>query len=231
MPFILLRVFIRSNIDESSPIYINTSVENHLTGLQLLLAPQNSNSKQISNLTYDKIQDVKSQKSNDKLISDSDRIIVYTDGSCFNNGRKGALAGIGAYFPSNIKYNISEPLSGKQTNQCAELTAILTTLKKIASTPELSTKKVLIKTDSEYSINVITKWIPSWRAKNWSKKNGNQISNLNLIVKLDQEIQNMRKRVGNGSLKLEHVYGHSNDFGNDMADKLAKNGASILVRY
>ena len=45
---------------------------------------------------------------------------------------------------SSQQNNLQSTSSGKQTNQCAELTAILTTLKKIASTPELSTKKVLI---------------------------------------------------------------------------------------
>jgi ribonuclease HI len=221
---------------ERYALNIKNSVQTTLTGLQLLLAPQQFNSKSDSNLTFDKTVftgntlNIKLQKTSEsKLKSDSERIVVYTDGSCFNNGQRGAVAGIGAYFPENEKYNISAPLAGKQTNQCAELTAILQTLKLFGKTPELSNKKLLIRTDSEYSINVITKWMPAWRAKNWEKRNGHQISNLHLIANLDQEIQNMRKRVGNGSVKLEHVKAHSNDFGNDMADKLAKKGGGILI--
>lgn len=213
---------------------ISNYSQNKISGLQLLLQPQQPVLKKDSNLILDKTSNCNTinlnlqKQTENKLKSDSDRIIVYTDGSCFNNGKKGAVAGIGAYFPNNQKYNISAPLAGKQTNQCAELTAILKTLQLVANTPELSQKKLLIKTDSEYSINVITKWIPSWRAKNWEKRNGHQISNLQLISTLDQEIQNMRKRVGNGSLKLEHVRGHSNDPGNDFADKLARRGGGIL---
>jgi ribonuclease HI len=233
---------------ERYALNIKNSVQTTLTGLQLLLAPQQSvsNSNSNSNKTVStgntlnsnsnktvstgNTLNIKLQKTSEsKLKPDSERVVVYTDGSCFNNGQKGAVAGIGAYFPDSQKYNISAPLAGKQTNQCAELTAILQTLKLFANTPELSNKKLLIKTDSEYSINVITKWIPSWRSHNWEKRNGHQISNVHLIANLDQEIQNMRKRVGNGSVKLEHVKAHSNDFGNDMADKLAKQGGGILT--
>ena len=50
---------------------------------------------------------------------------IYTDGACSNNGKKNAKAGIGIYFGENDDRNISERISGKQTNNCAELRAIL----------------------------------------------------------------------------------------------------------
>ncbi|KAI8323162.1 hypothetical protein GQ54DRAFT_242304, partial [Martensiomyces pterosporus] len=52
-------------------------------------------------------------------------VVVYTDGSCINNGKPGATAGAGAYFGPNDPRNYSGRLSGgAQTNQRAELEAI-----------------------------------------------------------------------------------------------------------
>lgn len=69
--------------------------------------------------------------------SSSGRNVVYTDGSCINNGRSGASAGYGVYFPETSKYAIYHELScllvfcrgycgpldngSNQTNQRAEL--------------------------------------------------------------------------------------------------------------
>ena len=50
---------------------------------------------------------------------------VYTDGSCSNNGKSNAKAGIGVYFGDNDSRNVSERINGKQTNNRAELLAIL----------------------------------------------------------------------------------------------------------
>ena len=48
-------------------------------------------------------------------------IIVYTDGACIHNGKKNALAGIGVYFGENDFRNTSSRISGKQSNNTAEL--------------------------------------------------------------------------------------------------------------
>ena len=50
---------------------------------------------------------------------------VYTDGACSKNGSHDASAGIGIYFSQNDSRNVSMRLSGKQTNNAAELTAII----------------------------------------------------------------------------------------------------------
>ena len=52
---------------------------------------------------------------------------VYTDGACSNNGKRGALAGIGIFFGINDSRNVSKRIEGKQTNNMAELTAIIET--------------------------------------------------------------------------------------------------------
>ena len=50
---------------------------------------------------------------------------VFTDGACSNNGRKNAKAGIGVYFGENDERNISKRITGKQTNNTAELSAVI----------------------------------------------------------------------------------------------------------
>ncbi len=56
-------------------------------------------------------------------------IYIYTDGACKNNGKKNAIAGIGVYIKDIC--DISERIKGKQTNQRAELYAILKALESI----------------------------------------------------------------------------------------------------
>ena len=52
-------------------------------------------------------------------------VTVYTDGACSRNGQKGAKAGLGVYFGENDYRNCSERIEGKQTNNTAEVKAIL----------------------------------------------------------------------------------------------------------
>jgi ribonuclease HI len=67
-------------------------------------------------------------------------------------------------------------------------------------------------TDSEFWINVITKWAAGWEAKGWQKKGG--IKNLDIV----QEVCPLYKK---SKAKLTWVRGHNNDPGNEMADEWA----------
>ena len=52
-------------------------------------------------------------------------MFVFTDGACQNNGKPNAIASWAVYFNENDSRNASELIIGKQTNQVAELTAII----------------------------------------------------------------------------------------------------------
>ena len=141
-------------------------------------------------------------------------IVVYTDGACSNNGKPNAKAGYGVYWPDEQFENISEKLKGDiQTNQRAELTAILKAVKVYLNNE--NKKKLLIKTDSKYSIDCITKWSANWERNGWKTSDGNDVKNvdlikpLNLLYKKDLFI-------------LEHISGHSGVDGNEKADQLAR---------
>ncbi len=150
-------------------------------------------------------------------IINEDSFIIYTDGACKYNGSQRARAGIGIHFSENNKISIpdiSERLIyKKQTNNAAELMAILKSLEKCL---EYEIKqKIYIYTDSDYSMKCITLWYPEW-IKKGNYKDRKNIDILHKIYdiykKLDIEFIHIRAHTG---LNDKH------SLGNDMADKLA----------
>lgn len=138
-------------------------------------------------------------------------IVCFTDGS-YNPTK----CGYSVYFPNKELSNISKLFTfGNPTNQRAELYAIY---KAIKSTSKLNYNSLEIYTDSQYCINIFTKWISKWKLNNW-KSNNKDILNQDIIIKIDKYMNN--------KIKFIHVYSHTNKqtfeaIGNDMADKLAK---------
>ena len=116
---------------------------------------------------------------------------IFTDGACPNNGKRSANAAWGCLLVSDDGYIVLDrisgaiPLSEPQTNQRAELTALLNGLelaeKQFGRLNDV--KKVQIWSDSEYSINCASVWGPKWKAKGW-KKQGGDIQHLDLIRSL-----------------------------------------------
>jgi ribonuclease HI len=82
-------------------------------------------------------------------------MFVFTDGACTNNGKPNACAGIGIYFGPNDARNVSRRITGKQTNNVAELTAIIEVYT-IIKQDILSGKDITIFSDSNYAIRCCT---------------------------------------------------------------------------
>lgn len=147
-------------------------------------------------------------------------ILVYTDGSCANNGRFGAVGGIGIHFPNKELRDISKIFRKETcTNQKTELYAILTALRYINQNFNLNKHSILIKTDSKYSINCVTNWIHAWIKNGWKTKSGTDVANKNMI----RNIYYYYKRY---NVEFVHVSAHtgasdSDSVGNAVADKLA----------
>ena len=70
-----------------------------------------------------------------------------------------------------------------------------------------------VRTDSEFWINVVTKWAPGWAAKGWKKKGG-EIKNLDIVQKLYALYQGSHA-------KLVWLRGHDGEAGNELADEWA----------
>ncbi len=70
-----------------------------------------------------------------------------------------------------------------------------------------------IHTDSEFWVNVLTKWAPTWQANGWKKKSG-PIKNLELV-------QELYRLYSENEVKLVWVRGHVGTKYNEMADEWA----------
>ena len=140
---------------------------------------------------------------------------VYTDGACSNNGKDNALAGIGIFFGINDNRNISKKIEGKQTNNAAELSAIIETYH-IIENDILNGKKIAIVSDSEYAIKCVSSYGEKCYKKCWNV----DIPNKDL-VKIAYEMYKDKLNI-----QFIHIKAHTNNtdihsFGNDNADKLA----------
>ena len=152
---------------------------------------------------------------------DDGSLKIYTDGSSRGNGQLGARAGLGVYFGDGDPRNLSERLPGEpQTNQRAELMAMQRALE-IAEIDQ----DVLIISDSQYSINCVTKWPANWEKNNWQTSTGEPVKNKD-IIKAVIDRMDARRREG-GKTQFKWVKGHAQDTGNNAADILAVHGAGM----
>jgi len=155
---------------------------------------------------------------NGSIMPSTKNIIVFTDGACSNNGRKNAKAGIGVFFGENDTRNVSRIIDGKQTNNTAELSAVIDVFKILEK--EINEKyEIIIHTDSEYVIKCCTTYGEKCSLSNW-KNNKGFISNHELVKEIYTLFAN------NNNVSIKHVKAHTNNddklsIGNYWADKLA----------
>lgn len=154
-------------------------------------------------------------------IEDCDGPVVYTDGACGANGKKGANGGIGVWWGRNHPDNLSEKLEGRQTNNRAEIQAAVRAIEQAKAKGH---KQICIRTDSNFLIQSATEWMSSWQKKNWKLSTGEDVKNKEDFVDLLNACRDMEKVV------WDKVRGHSGDFGNDQADRLAREGAFKRAR-
>lgn len=128
-------------------------------------------------------------------------LTYYTDGSASPNPGPGGFAVILDKQPVVLG---GEPGGGTTTNIRMEGFAIMAALKHADGRP------CEIYTDSEFWINVITKWSLAWEKNGWVKKGG-EIKNLDIV----REICPLYRA---GQARLIWVRGHNNDEGNELAD-------------
>ncbi|KAN0064531.1 hypothetical protein ACQY0O_002159 [Thecaphora frezii] len=148
-------------------------------------------------------------------------INVYVDGSGLGNGNNSARAGWGVYWEDESLHNLNEArrLPGPiQTNNRGELMAMIRAVQ-LCPDPEA---QLVIHTDSQYSMDCVDKWISGWRRRKWLNSTGQPVLNRDLIRRLDREMAACKLRP-----KLNKVAAHAGIEGNEMADRLAKHGASL----
>ena len=185
------------------------------------------------------------------FVGEKPDIIIYTDGAASDNGKKNATAGIGVNFADfrtnvgeqlgefkgewwkNVGRPINPQLSKKPTNNAAELEAIYTALSMSIGSLFFK-KKILIKTDSQYSMDQLRRG-EYFKVHGWKNSNGSTITNSGLIQRTYFLLHSFP-----GQIAFEHVDAHMVDpgfgapsyddwYGNDVADKLAVEGRLLVA--
>jgi len=153
-------------------------------------------------------------------------IDIFCDGSCLNNGRRGARAGFGmvARQGSAELIVVSEPLSPSepQTNQRAELRGLASALNYAETAAAAGATTIRVYTDSEYAINCLTRWSPAWRRSGWRKAGGEPVLHRDILEPLCDKWGTLK-----GLVFLQHVTAHTGrgdpiSLGNARADDLAR---------
>ncbi len=139
-------------------------------------------------------------------------LVYYTDGSCSPNPGPGGFAVIQQNGNKLTPVKIGN--EEESTNIRMEGRAL------IAAMQHADSVACTINTDSEFWINVLTKWAPGWEKKGWKKPRG-EIKNLDLVKEAYSLYNESRA-------ELVWVRAHVGTDGNETADEWA-NKARIGV--
>lgn len=101
----------------------------------------------------------------------------------------------------------------KSTNNRMELRALLELLQAIPSDEDLQ-----VSVDSEYVVNIFTKWLEDWRKRGMRNSRNKPVENQDLIERIDALLQGRE-------VLLEWVRGHAGHPLNERADQLANQAA------
>ena len=153
------------------------------------------------------------------------RTVVWTDGSAVEDERGVWHAGAGIFYGNGNGNNRSISVTGPQTNQRAELTAVLHCLETVSG-------PIHIKTDSRYVQLGIQQGLRKWKGNAWFKRvhAAEEIEHVDLWQRLDNIIGHM----DDGAVKVTWLKGHAMPrhialgltteggiWGNNAADALA----------
>jgi len=166
---------------------------------------------------------------------DQQIVVVYTNGNCINKTK----GGIGIFYKladhrnKSITYEDAAKALDIQihmslaTNNRTELLAVLYAIK----TNEIFLKKgntLVIKTDSKYCIDALTKWYHGWLKNDWMNSTNKTILNRDLIEPIVYFIITYRNQISFKHLTddIDPLKINKDDYndivGNDMAGKFAQ---------
>ena len=135
------------------------------------------------------------------------KVIIYTDGACKNNPGPGGWAAI---IMCQSKEKIITGSEKHTTNNRMELLSVINALNILKFTCDVD-----LYTDSQYVKNGITKWLPSWRIKNWRTSGGSAVKNQDLWEMLDLGAKKH-------NISWHWVKAHNGNLINERVDYLAR---------
>lgn len=145
----------------------------------------------------------------------SKHVIIFTDGACRGNPGPGGWGAL-------LRYGSTEKeISGAEkdtTNNRMEVTAAIEALNTLKSSCVVD-----IYTDSQYLQKGITEWLSGWKKRNWKRADKTPVKNVDLWMKLDEQVQKHEVR-------WHWVKGHSGHVDNDRVDLLATDAINKLFK-
>ena len=113
------------------------------------------------------------------------------------------------------------------TNNIMEMTALLIAIEKAVQLSGNSGTLITIWSDSQYCVEGVNTWMPTWKARGWNKRKLNSpkrddggIKNLELWQAIDEALTT----ASGAQIAIRWVKGHSGVAGNERADELAEMG-------
>ena len=144
----------------------------------------------------------------------SERVTLYTDGSCLQNPGPGGWGAILRWRDEERELSGSAPDS---TNNRMELQAAIEGL--------LALKRPMavdLYTDSTYVLKGVTKWMPRWKVNGWRTAAKKPVQNQDLWQELDAAL-------GDHAISWHWVKGHAGNDLNERCDQLAHAAATALA--
>ena len=135
------------------------------------------------------------------------KVTIFTDGACSGNPGPGGWGAI-------LRYNENEKeLSGGEistTNNRMELMAAISALEALTKPVQVS-----LYTDSIYLKDGITKWIHTWKAREWKTASKKPVKNKDLWMRLEAAMKAHQ-------IEWCWIKGHAGHVENEKADQLAR---------
>ncbi|KAI0046266.1 ribonuclease H-like protein [Auriscalpium vulgare] len=113
-------------------------------------------------------------------ISNSREMLIFTDGACRNNGRENARGGWAAVFNDTSPSPISGRLEGRAARRDRR-----------AHVPLVASEgfsRIVIATDSQYTVLGITEWVQRWERNGWRQAEGRPVENQDLWRELQEKV-------------------------------------------
>ncbi len=139
-----------------------------------------------------------------------ERLAIATDGSCLGN------PGPGGWAWAVDENHWAAGANQHTTNNLMELRALHEAL--AATDP---TQPLLIQADSQYVINIFTKWIDGWRRRGWVNSERKPVANR-------EAIEQTAALLAGRDVRWEYVRGHAGHPLNELVDLHARAAATAM---
>ncbi|KAK6066462.1 methyltransferase domain-containing protein [Seiridium cupressi] len=162
--------------------------------------------------------------------TDPQKILIFTDGACLNNGQPNPRAGWGFVYGPGIldrRAVVSGRLESQgpfgdesaQTSNRAEIRAVIAALR-FRDWADQGYRAVVIATDSEYAAEGSTEWVKTWLRNGWKTQGKAEVKNRDLWEMLLGEVERWQEK------GLTIQFWKIPRYWNGLADAAAKDAAA-----